>query len=99
MAEQPGVWGIDVGQCALKAIRLVDIDGQATATAFDYGTTQSKTYTDELRLSSSFKGKFNFTAGLYYSELTTKPGSSNYFVQFNTATAFTTPAMPESTPE
>src|SRR5881296_2940925 len=36
MAEQPGVWGIDVGQCALKAIRLVDIDGQATATAFDY---------------------------------------------------------------
>src|SRR5467141_1117729 len=36
MAEQPGVWGIDVGQCALKAIRLVAIDGQATATAFDY---------------------------------------------------------------
>src|SRR5229473_1779512 len=36
MAEQPGVWGIDVGQCALKAIRLVDVDGQATATAFDY---------------------------------------------------------------
>ena len=36
MAEQPGVWGIDVGQCALKAIRLVDVDGQATATHFDY---------------------------------------------------------------
>jgi type IV pilus assembly protein PilM len=36
MAEQPGVWGIDVGQCALKAIRLVDNDGQVTATAFDY---------------------------------------------------------------
>jgi type IV pilus assembly protein PilM len=36
MAEQPGVWGIDVGQCALKAIRLVDVDGQATATNFDY---------------------------------------------------------------
>src|SRR5256885_3177502 len=36
MAEQPGVWGIDVGQCALKAIRLVDVDGQATATAYDY---------------------------------------------------------------
>src|SRR5256885_2913502 len=36
MAEQPGVWGIDVGQCALKAIRLVDVDGQATATAFDF---------------------------------------------------------------
>src|SRR5215469_9567499 len=36
MPEQPGVWGIDVGQCALKAIRLVDADGQVTATAFDY---------------------------------------------------------------
>ena len=31
---QPGVWGIDVGQCALKAIRLETIDGQVTATAF-----------------------------------------------------------------
>src|SRR5947209_2872358 len=36
MADQPGVWGIDVGQCALKAIRLIDNDGQVTATAFDY---------------------------------------------------------------
>jgi len=36
MADQPGVWGIDVGQCALKAIRLADVDGQVTATAFDY---------------------------------------------------------------
>src|SRR5271154_6657856 len=35
-ASQPGVWGIDIGQCALKAIRLQEIDGQATATAFDY---------------------------------------------------------------
>jgi type IV pilus assembly protein PilM len=36
MAIQPGVWGIDLGQCALKAIRLQEIDGQVTATAFDY---------------------------------------------------------------
>jgi type IV pilus assembly protein PilM len=36
MADQPGVWGIDVGQCALKAIRLADIEGQVTATNFDY---------------------------------------------------------------
>jgi type IV pilus assembly protein PilM len=36
MANQPGVWGIDLGQCALKAIRLEEIDGQVTATAFDY---------------------------------------------------------------
>src|SRR5579864_2669750 len=36
MAIQQGVWGIDLGQCALKAIRLENIDGQITATAFDY---------------------------------------------------------------
>src|ERR671935_137646 len=36
MAIQPGVWGIDLGQCALKALRLENIDGQVTATAFDY---------------------------------------------------------------
>jgi type IV pilus assembly protein PilM len=34
--KQPGVWGIDLGQCALKAIRLEKVDGQVTATAFDY---------------------------------------------------------------
>ncbi|VTS02815.1 type IV pilus assembly protein PilM [Tuwongella immobilis] len=36
MAVEPGVWGIDVGQCALKAIRLERIDGVVTATAFEY---------------------------------------------------------------
>lgn len=36
MAKPIGVWGIDIGQCALKAIRLEMIDGKPTATAFDY---------------------------------------------------------------
>src|SRR5436305_9578567 len=36
MAIPQGVWGIDVGQCALKALRLEVIEGQVTATAFDY---------------------------------------------------------------
>ena len=36
MKPTPGVWGIDLGQCALKALRLQEIDGQLTATAFDY---------------------------------------------------------------
>jgi type IV pilus assembly protein PilM len=36
MQNQPGVWGIDLGQCALKALRLEEIDGQVTATTFDY---------------------------------------------------------------
>ena len=35
-AAPTGVWGIDLGQCALKAIRLEVIDGEVTATAFDY---------------------------------------------------------------
>src|SRR5438552_6905394 len=34
--NQPGVWGIDLGQCALKAIRLEQVNGVVTATAFDY---------------------------------------------------------------
>src|SRR6185437_16166223 len=37
MPVQPsGVWGINLGQCGLKAIRLQEIDGQLIATAFDY---------------------------------------------------------------
>src|SRR5262245_6705629 len=37
MAKLPvGVWGIDLGQCALKALRLEERDGQVVATAFDY---------------------------------------------------------------
>ncbi|MGF1577763.1 MAG: type IV pilus assembly protein PilM [Gemmataceae bacterium] len=34
--KQPGIWGIDLGQCALKAVRMENIDGKVTATAFDY---------------------------------------------------------------
>jgi type IV pilus assembly protein PilM len=36
MKPAPGVWGLDLGQCALKALRLQEIDGKLTATAFDY---------------------------------------------------------------
>jgi type IV pilus assembly protein PilM len=36
MAVQAGVWGIDIGQCALKALRLELVEGVLTATAFDY---------------------------------------------------------------
>ncbi|HVK09139.1 MAG TPA: type IV pilus assembly protein PilM, partial [Gemmataceae bacterium] len=36
MAVNPGVWGIDVGQCALKALRLELVNGVVTATAFEY---------------------------------------------------------------
>jgi type IV pilus assembly protein PilM len=35
MPVSKGVWGIDIGQCALKAVRLEMIDGKPTATAFD----------------------------------------------------------------
>src|SRR3954467_9992469 len=36
MPVNQGVWGIDVGQSALKALRLEVLDGVLTATAFDY---------------------------------------------------------------
>ena len=36
MRPPKGVWGIDIGQCALKALRLEMVDGRPTATAFDY---------------------------------------------------------------
>ena len=36
MALPTGFWGIDIGQCGLKALRLELIDGKPTATAFDY---------------------------------------------------------------
>jgi outer membrane receptor protein involved in Fe transport len=52
-------------------------------TTFDYGTEQAKEYTDELRLTSSFKGKFNFSIGGFYSEQTSHPGAENYFVESN----------------
>jgi type IV pilus assembly protein PilM len=34
--RQPGAWGIDIGQSALKALRFENKDGVAVATAFDY---------------------------------------------------------------
>jgi outer membrane receptor protein involved in Fe transport len=55
---------------------------------YDYGTTQDKEYTEELRLASSFDGKFNFVAGAFYSELTSHPGNTNYYVESNALTAF-----------
>lgn len=36
MAVTKGYWGIDIGQCALKAVRLEVEDGKPVATAFDY---------------------------------------------------------------
>ncbi|CAN5502527.1 hypothetical protein BH11PLA2_BH11PLA2_03660 [soil metagenome] len=36
MPKPTAAWGIDIGQCALKAMRLELVDGQPTATAFDY---------------------------------------------------------------
>jgi type IV pilus assembly protein PilM len=36
MAKPQGVWGVDIGQCSFKAIRLEMIGGNLTATAFDF---------------------------------------------------------------
>ena len=55
--------------------------------AFDYGTAAAKEYTEEVRLSSSFKGKFNFNIGGFYSERTTPVNSGNYYVMSNVLTS------------
>jgi len=37
MAKKPNyVWGLDIGQCGLKALRCLEQDGQVVADAFDY---------------------------------------------------------------
>ncbi len=54
-------------------------------TSFDYGDTKTKEYTQEIRLSSSFKGKFNFNVGAFYSEFDGANPSSNYYVDFELA--------------
>ncbi|MCS7015681.1 MAG: type IV pilus assembly protein PilM [Gemmatales bacterium] len=35
-AKPTGVWGIDVGQCSFKALRLENRNGEVVATAFDF---------------------------------------------------------------
>ena len=35
MAAAKTVWGVDVGQCALKAIKLLEIDGQLQVEGFE----------------------------------------------------------------
>ena len=58
-------------------------------TSFDYGDTSSKEYTQELRLTSSFKGPLNFAVGGFYSELTAPFGAgSDYYVESNSLTAY-----------
>ena len=58
-------------------------------TSFDYGDAKSKEYTQELRLTSSFKGPFNFTAGGFYSEINGQTPGTDYYVESNALTAFT----------
>ena len=58
-------------------------------TSFDYGTTQSKEYTQEIRLTSSYNGPLNFAAGGFYSELDTPfNAGTNYYVESNSLTAY-----------
>jgi outer membrane receptor protein involved in Fe transport len=58
-------------------------------TNFDLEADNTKEYTQELRLNSSFKGKLNFSAGLFYSEETAPFGEgSNYYVTSNALTGY-----------
>jgi outer membrane receptor protein involved in Fe transport len=55
---------------------------------FDFGNGETKEYTQELRLTSSFKGRFNFSVGVFYSEDTSVAALNNYYVDSTSLTAF-----------
>ncbi len=58
-------------------------------TSFDETTADSKEYTEELRLTSSFKGPLNFSVGGFYSELTSPfSNGTNYYVESNGLTQY-----------
>jgi outer membrane receptor protein involved in Fe transport len=60
-----------------------------SVTSFDATTDSSKEYTQELRLTSSFKGPLNFSAGGFYSENTSPfSNGTNYYVESNALTAY-----------
>ncbi|MHB8528988.1 MAG: TonB-dependent receptor [Caulobacteraceae bacterium] len=56
---------------------------------FDYGNGQSKEYTEEVRLLSSYNGPLNFAVGAFYSEQTSIAVQNNYYVESSALTAFT----------
>ncbi len=55
---------------------------------FDLSTAAAKEYTQEIRIASSFSGRFNFSLGLFYSEVTSPQDADNYFVFSNALTGF-----------
>ncbi len=58
-------------------------------TSFDATEDATKEYTEELRLTSSFKGPLNFSVGGFYSENTSPFGEgSNYYVESNALTGY-----------
>jgi outer membrane receptor protein involved in Fe transport len=58
-------------------------------TGFDETTGDSKEYTQEVRLTSSFKGPLNFAIGGFYSELDTPfMNGTNYYVESNGLTQY-----------
>jgi outer membrane receptor protein involved in Fe transport len=56
--------------------------------SFDYANDTVEETTEELRLSSSFKGPVNFSVGAYYNDTETPQGSNNYYVESSSLTAF-----------
>ena len=58
-------------------------------TSFDYGDAKSKEYTEEVRLTSSFKGPLNFSIGGFYNELNGQTPGTDYYVESNALTAAT----------
>ena len=61
MAKVESVWGIDIGQCALKALKLSDVEGQIQVEAFDvveHPKVLSEADADRPRLLQEALGRF-----------------------------------------
>ena len=86
LTGQPTAPGTGVGLAQLLFPNGVVPDPQTgpsnLLTGFDETTGDSKEYTQEVRLTSSFKGPLNFSIGGFYSELNTPfNNGTNYYVE------------------
>ncbi len=89
-AAAPGA-GVGIAQALFPGgvIRDPQTGVSNRVTSFDETTDSSKEYTEELRLTSSFKGPLNFSIGGFYSEITSPfSNGTNYYVESNALTGY-----------
>ena len=86
-AQEQGLANLPKGVFPNGTIHDPQIGTTNKYATFDYGTYSSKEYTEEVRLTSNFSGRFNFNVGAVYAETTEPFGGENYYVFSNALTA------------